>query len=76
MKRETSHLASCNRCGIKSCPRLKIRNPLNIHPTDPCRIYVDSWGKVKMAELLLAHPQGLHEVLSSMPFKVGLNFKL
>ena len=69
MKRESTHLAPCNRCDNKGCKGIPDR-------LDPCKIYSNPWGKFKMAELLLEHPQGLHNVLSALPFKTDLNFKL
>ena len=69
MKREATHLANCNRCANRACKGLPGK-------LDPCGIYISPWSKFKMAELLLDHPQGLHNVLSSMPFKTDLNFKL
>ena len=68
MKKETYHLAPCNHCNRKKC---KI-----VGQVDPCKLWIDPWGKFKMAELLLAHPQSLHNALSALPFKTDLTFKL
>ena len=69
MKRETYHLANCNRCANRNCKGI----PKMI---DPCRMKVAPYDKFKLAELALSHPQGLHDVFSALPFKVDLSFKL
>jgi len=69
MKHSILHLADCNRCNNHNCKGLG-RN------YDPCKIHSNPKEGFTLAELALAHPQGLHEALSALPFKTNLEFTL
>jgi len=61
--------SSCNHCARKFCKGMD-------EPSIDCPLWIDPWGKVQMAELLLSHPQSTHDTLIGLPFKTNLDFHL
>lgn len=72
-------LANCNHCAHKTClPVVRQGKAIFINKTytTECPGHVDPTGKFMLAELALAHPQGLHDALSALPFRTDLSFHL
>jgi len=60
-------VADCNRCG-RECRGHNFKTN--------CTNYIKTKDTFMLAELALAHPQSLHDALSSLPFDTNLDFYL
>ena len=65
--------SNCNHCARRDCSKLVYRAQ---DPEKDCLVWIDPSEKMMLAELVLYHPQSLHESLTSLPFKTDLTFHL
>ena len=65
----------CNNCCQKCDGDVVVRKGKRIGIYGQClKTWTPPQSRIKLAEAALAHPQSLHNALSSLPFKVRLDF--
>lgn len=77
MKRTVISPPDCNRCDRKGCdPTFVVNRIRYLKKNFICKGHVQPRSGWPLVELALAHPTGLNEALSNLPFQINLNLYL